>query len=286
MQTGVRYLPPEVCPAKVKKAVTGAIHFTMTVPNRTDCSTARSKATLTASTSPQSLSATMSTHTLPPFELRVRCEELLLTSAAFSKFIDSHLKPFRCKIEACSKQEFSSTACLLRHEREAHGMHGHGDRPHLCYYPGCERGMLGNGFPRRYNLFDHMKRVHDHKEEPTQSFGASDVQGPRKVAGRKRKAPASGKEEPAAQRPKLQPVQQQPSPPLSLASTGLPTPYAECNTAVQSDRQQIYSQWANQRDLLKFQMSAVQSPDDEANLQRLSQNIEELRRLSQQARHG
>ncbi|KAF2214721.1 hypothetical protein CERZMDRAFT_23665, partial [Cercospora zeae-maydis SCOH1-5] len=83
----------------------------------------------------------------------------------YDKFIDSHLKPFRCKVESCSKQEFSSTACLLRHEREAHGMHGHGERPHLCFYPGCERGIPGNGFPRRYNLFDHMKRVHDHKEE-------------------------------------------------------------------------------------------------------------------------
>ncbi|KAK0959666.1 hypothetical protein LTR91_020740, partial [Friedmanniomyces endolithicus] len=109
-----------------------------------------------------------------------------------SKFIDSHLKPFRCKLDACSKQEFSSTACLLRHEREAHGMHGHGDRPHLCYYDGCERGISGNGFPRRYNLFDHMKRVHDHKEEPESVTGSpvlgSTSQSQRRITGRKRKA--------------------------------------------------------------------------------------------------
>lgn len=40
-------------------------------------------------------------------------------------------------------------------------MHGHGDKPFLCKYEGCERGVTGNGFPRRWNLYDHMKRVHN-----------------------------------------------------------------------------------------------------------------------------
>lgn len=39
-------------------------------------------------------------------------------------------------------------------------MHGHGDKPHLCHFPECERSTPGNGFPRRWNLRDHMKRVH------------------------------------------------------------------------------------------------------------------------------
>jgi hypothetical protein len=41
----------------------------------------------------------------------------------------------------------------------------HRDRPHLCYYQDCDRSRLGQGFPRRYNLFDHMKRVHDWNAE-------------------------------------------------------------------------------------------------------------------------
>jgi hypothetical protein len=40
-------------------------------------------------------------------------------------------------------------------------MHGHGDKPYLCTHEGCERGVPGNGFPRHWNLRDHMKRVHN-----------------------------------------------------------------------------------------------------------------------------
>ncbi|KAH8820035.1 hypothetical protein F5884DRAFT_865705 [Xylogone sp. PMI_703] len=84
-----------------------------------------------------------------------------LTIWCNSKYVDSHLKPYRCKMATCENLSFSSTACLLRHEREAHAMHGHGDKPYLCTYEGCERGQPGNGFPRHWNLRDHMKRVHN-----------------------------------------------------------------------------------------------------------------------------
>ena len=86
----------------------------------------------------------------------------------FSKHLDSHLKPYRCKSHECSDTHFSSTACLLRHEREAHGMHGHGAKPFLCKFEGCERAHENHGFPRRWNLLDHMKRVHGYSaSEPS-----------------------------------------------------------------------------------------------------------------------
>lgn len=39
-------------------------------------------------------------------------------------------------------------------------MYGHGTKPYLCLDKSCERSALDNGFPRLYNLNDHMKRVH------------------------------------------------------------------------------------------------------------------------------
>ena len=104
-----------------------------------------------------------------------------------SKFVDSHLKPYRCKHLVCENLHFSSTACLLRHEREAHAMHGHGNKPFLCTYEGCERGVPGNGFPRHWNLRDHMKRVHNDPGQPkSNASGSPSPSAP--VKSKKRKA--------------------------------------------------------------------------------------------------
>jgi hypothetical protein len=111
----------------------------------------------------------------------------------YDKFVDSHLKPFRCNKKSCAGVRFSSTACLLRHEREAHGMHGHGARPHLCMYKDCERAAHGNGFPRRYNLFDHMRRVHQF-DGPTDAAPGMPGQPKSKPLSRKRRAEAEAEE--------------------------------------------------------------------------------------------
>ncbi|KAJ9233995.1 hypothetical protein DTO207G8_4110 [Paecilomyces variotii] len=111
---------------------------------------------------------------------------------AYHKYLDSHLKPYRCKVPACmdAQLQFSSNACLFRHEREAHGLHGHGDNPHLCLFEGCDRSVPGYGFPRRWNLFDHMKRVHDYtsSERPSSPETAPGVlNAKKKDTVRKRK---------------------------------------------------------------------------------------------------
>jgi hypothetical protein len=88
----------------------------------------------------------------------------LKANPSVSKYIDSHLKPYRCKQKGCEELRFSSTACRLRHEREAHGSHGHGDKPFRCIFSNCERSRPDRGFPRQWNRRDHMKRVHDYDE--------------------------------------------------------------------------------------------------------------------------
>ncbi|PGH33563.1 hypothetical protein GX50_03635 [[Emmonsia] crescens] len=75
---------------------------------------------------------------------------------AYVKHLDSHLKPFQCKVTECDGPCFSSDERLHHHEREVHG-----EAPYLCSVQECERSLPGNGFPRRWNLHDHIIRLHD-----------------------------------------------------------------------------------------------------------------------------
>jgi hypothetical protein len=72
-------------------------------------------------------------------------------------------------------------------------MHGHGDKPFLCTYEGCERANPGCGFPRQWNLRDHMRRVHNDNGIPAPPVAASsppaDASGASSSSkGRKRKS--------------------------------------------------------------------------------------------------
>ena len=49
-------------------------------------------------------------------------------------------------------------------------MHGLGAGPYVCPYPECDRSKEFMGFRRRWNLYDHMKRVHDYTGEPMPLF--------------------------------------------------------------------------------------------------------------------
>lgn len=51
----------------------------------------------------------------------------------FSIHLDSHLKPYRCNFGECVDTQFSTTGCLLRHEREVHKIHGHGAKAYLVH---------------------------------------------------------------------------------------------------------------------------------------------------------
>lgn len=147
-------------------------------------------------TSPRSSSATTSMN----LRIRTHAPVVFTNHPRCSKFVDSHLKPYRCKVHACENARFSSTACLLRHEREAHAMHGHGEKPFLCRFDGCDRGIPGNGFPRHWNLRDHMKRVHNLSPSPT-SGKSQPTRG-----GRKRKAETTESATPATKKTAPEPA--------------------------------------------------------------------------------
>ena len=146
-----------------------------------------------------------------------------------------------------------------------------------------------------------MKRVHDHKEDLHAMDGSPALGGSSKrVSGRKRKASGPAADEPVSQRqrsqlPPVQVPQATQAVPMSypaypLANMVYPQDVYSAPTELRKGSHQrqrvLYDQWANQRDMIARSMDFVQSPDDEAGLQQLSQNIAELRRLSQEAKRG
>ena len=86
----------------------------------------------------------------------------------WSKHMDKHDRPYRCPDPACAKlQGFTYSGGLLRHEREVHGKHG-GPKAQLpCPYPDCKRHG-GKGFTRKENLHEHIRRVHQSKDQLSQ----------------------------------------------------------------------------------------------------------------------
>ncbi|EEU46623.1 uncharacterized protein NECHADRAFT_92941 [Fusarium vanettenii 77-13-4] len=165
----------------------------------------------------------------------------------YDKFVDSHLKPYRCKAESCEGARFSSTACLLRHEREAHGLHGHGDKPFLCVYEGCERAVPGNGFPRQWNLRDHMKRVHnDHGS----SSGSPTNGSAQPSKGRKRKTEVT---------------ETQTAPSRKAAVKAMPVP----QEPKESSTQPLLDQWMEHRKAVENLFQTLVKPEDSQNEQHI-----------------
>lgn len=198
-----------------------------------------------------------------PFEGQANCQhKATKLKCNYDKYVDSHLKPFRCKNVNCINVEFSSTACLLRHEREAHGMHGHGSKPHLCAYPDCERAIPGNGFPRRYNLYDHMKRVHDYtspssQTEPSSPHGHS----AKRSTSRKRKATGAVEQPEKRQRTAAQ--------------------IKQANTARQRDqeKERLRQAWAERMAVLQQRLRTLNEPKDAESHQQIIEDATALQKI-------
>ncbi|KAI0480081.1 hypothetical protein GGR56DRAFT_663908 [Xylariaceae sp. FL0804] len=169
----------------------------------------------------------------------------------YDKFVDSHLKPYRCKAEACENSRFSSTACLLRHEREAHAMHGHGDKPYMCTYEGCDRAVPGHGFPRQWNLKDHMRRVHNDNGSSLQGPPAVEqTSSAHSAKGRKRKN-KDGAE-------------------ISSSSRKHAARLAQAAEAARAAEQPLINDWYQHQKALQAFLQEYQSPDAFDHMQGVS----------------
>ena len=192
-----------------------------------------------------------------------------LTFFTRSKFVDSHLKPYRCKMDSCENARFSSTACLLRHEREAHAMHGHGDKPYLCTYEGCDRAHPGNGFPRQWNLKDHMRRVHNDSGASLNMAGSPPTQpaASQPTKGRKRKSKdadqGSSSRKQAAR---------------SAANV------ADVAAARKAQEQSMFNDWNDHRHALQNYLQEYSTPDDFKQLDHIGtarDHLEAMGKISQ-----
>ncbi|KAK8209281.1 hypothetical protein IWZ01DRAFT_505245 [Phyllosticta capitalensis] len=196
-----------------------------------------------------------------PYEGQANCtHKPTKLKCNYDKYVDSHLKPFRCKVSSCINVEFSSTACLLRHEREAHGMHGHGSKPHLCAYPDCERAIPGNGFPRRYNLYDHMKRVHDYTTPAQSAPGSPRGQAAKRPISRKRKSAQS----------------------IDISDKRLKgAVFKTNNTARQRDqeKERLRNEWAERLALLNQRLRTITEPKDADSHQQLIDDATALKQV-------
>lgn len=90
-------------------------------------------------------------HANPPTFTR-KCE--------WNKHLDRHERPYKCHEPGCDiTAGFTYSGGLLRHLREVHKKQSPGKKLLHCPYPNCSRAG-GDGFTRKENLEEHMRRRH------------------------------------------------------------------------------------------------------------------------------
>ena len=134
-------------------------------------------------------------------------------------------------------------------------MHGHGEKPYLCTYEGCERSVAGHGFPRQWNLRDHMRRVHNDNGTTAQP-ASPPASGPTTSSrGRKRKSDVQDK--PSSQ----EKSSSRKSTKSAVESAGAAPKQAEIPSTAEFD------QWYEHQKALQTFMQGCVQPDDPQSLQ-------------------
>lgn len=99
----------------------------------------------------------------------------------WNKHMDKHERPYKCNEPTCEQNPgFTYSGGLLRHMREVHkkGV-GPTRKPLYCPHANCIRST-GEGFTRRENLEEHLRRRHSytgHYSPPPQSISSQNEDG-------------------------------------------------------------------------------------------------------------
>ncbi|KAH8682884.1 hypothetical protein BGZ60DRAFT_524229 [Tricladium varicosporioides] len=106
------------------------------------------------------ITASIESENTASYELELRCsvpecsqDRKFPSESALRKHEDKHSKPYTCQVPNCKHTRFGDKGGLDRHNREVHG-----SQTHCCPITSCKRHI--RGFPRKYNLFEHLKRCH------------------------------------------------------------------------------------------------------------------------------
>lgn len=138
-------------------------------------------------------------------------------------------------------------------------MHGHGDKPYLCTYEGCDRAVPGNGFPRQWNLKDHMRRVHNDNGNSLNPVSGSPPSGHGATAhsakGRKRKNKDSMD---------------------STSSRKHASRFAQEQAAQRAAEQPMVEEWYQHHKALQSYLQDFSVPDDFDHLQQITEAREHL----------
>lgn len=154
-------------------------------------------------------------------------------------------------------------------------MHGHGDKPYLCTYEGCERAISGNGFPRQWNLRDHMRRVHnDNGNSLTTHTGPSQTthgSSAHSAKGRKRKNKDSVDSSSSSRKQASKSAQA-----------------AEAAAAAKAAEQPLIDEWYQHQKALQNYLQAYSSPDAIDQVQGIDDaknNMEAMAKISKKLHH-
>jgi hypothetical protein len=94
----------------------------------------------------------------------------------WNKHMDRHERPYKCDHPNCQNtQGFTYSGGLMRHQREVHRWHQTTKSRLFCPFDDCLRNSSGEGFSRKENLEEHVRRRHGGRAPPSTHDQSSDA---------------------------------------------------------------------------------------------------------------